>query len=184
MCALQITPWIVFAIIYFYPQIFKYTFHFMPIFFTWGFEISTRLGEFMHWFNFTLNSLCALTETTFNVMSLRWVHKMRKSIGPNIASIANLRREVKLLLQCVIIGFIFTMAEILFTMAIFKPSIGMFLIMQAVWMLNHCINPLVYFCMNRAFRKRFLILITCGQYKGQNQTSTIIAATSYAENRL
>lgn len=166
MWALHTAPWIVFGILCFYPQAMRKELHFIPEYLTWSFDMSNTLGEVMHWFNFVFCSLCAIVETTFNVLSLIGVHKMRKLIGDQVSS-QNQRREAKLLIQCFIIGCFFVAAEVVFTIAYACgwSTQGKLLFMQLVWTSNHCVNPIVYLIMNQKLRARFLDLITFGRWQ-------------------
>lgn len=146
--------------------------------FCWGFAVGTPNGIILNWSNCAWNGVCSILEMAFNILSLRWVHKTRNQIQ-SISAADNRRREIMLLIQSFVVGFFFTMANILFSFFIgFEITYPMAdLVMQCVWMFNHCNNPIVYLTVNGKLRRAFLKFITCGMYGKPKQihTATISA---------
>lgn len=161
MWAMHLAPWTFFAVSYFYAGLITKSFGFSPQTFTWGFDKSTSYGYFLHWYNTVFNATCAAIEMLFNVLSLVYVHQSRKSIQ-NVATTENQRREIKLLIQCFILGLIFTMTNILFTIVLTMgwKTPAVLLCMQFTWTSNHCVNPVVYLSINKRLRQKLLKLFS------------------------
>lgn len=165
MWSLQLVPWVVFTLVYIHPTLVAKQFGFIPPVFTWGFNPFTEYGHVLHWNNTIFTSICAAVEIVFNIMSLTAVHKMRKSIQ-SVSTTENMKREVKLLIQCFILGMVFLLTDVLYTivatMGVTTP--GALLFVQYTWTTNHCINPVVYLTVNTKLRRRLLGMVTFGKY--------------------
>lgn len=174
---MHVVPWVFFSLFYFPSTLVYNEFGFVPQVFTWAFDPNTNYGHFLHWNNTVFNGICASIEITFNLLSLATVHKMRKSIQ-NVATYENQRREVKLLIQCFILGLVFTMTDVLYTIVITMgwTTPAVLLCMQFTWTSNHCINPAVYLSLNTRLRGRFIRFVTCGRYGSKSQNAIAHAA--------
>lgn len=175
MWFMHITPWVFFISFYFYGCIFANAGFFVPSLFTWAYNTATPYGLYLHWHNAAFNSTCAITEIVFNALSLHTVHKMRKSVK-SVSTAENQRREIKLLVQCFVLGLVFMLTEVLFVTIItnewFTPSL--LLGMQFTWTANHCLNPLVYLTVNGKLRRRLVRLLTCGKLIEQKDKTTVV----------
>lgn len=141
-------------------------FPFLSTYYTWAFNDKTQLGATFNWLNLAFDSVCTAVEMGFNIMSLTWVHRMRKRVQ-NMPTEENWRREVKLLIQCVILGCIFTATYLAFTVvSAFKlVTLTSCLVMQGIWTFNHCVNPIVYLTVNQRLRKRAVQFIFGGKVR-------------------
>lgn len=156
------------------------TCYFTAPFYIWEFNLEILWGKYLFWHNFVFNFLCAAIDTAFNVVSLKWVHETRKTII-SLTDKKNRRREIKLLIQCLIIGAVFAMTSIMFTI-VYAAGYGgnqvVCVIQHYVWTMNHCINPMVYLSVNSRLRQRFVQWISCGAYKTGNQNTVNVVQIS------
>lgn len=126
----------------------------------------------MHWYNFTYEVTCGIAEMTFNALSLKWVHQTRKQ-AHTVSTAENRKKHIKLLIQSGIIGLVFASAGFSFTFITFQHDVSPMacLVMQCIWTINHCNNPIVYLCVNSRLRKAFLKFVSCGYCAKSNQVS-------------
>lgn len=134
--------------------------------YTWAYDETTELGRFVsNGGNLVFDSICTITEMSFNILSLIWVHKTRKLVQTSIGASDNKKREIKLFAQSFILGCFFSAVYIYFVTlyALGANSLTTILCFQAVWTLNHSVNPLVYLSVNTKLRNRVLNILTCGK---------------------
>lgn len=159
-------PWIVFTLFYSLITYLPNTspLRLLPSDFTWVADIETPVGSFLHWNNFVFSFICSALEMTFNILSLRWVHKTRKNIQ-SLPAPENRRREIMLLIQSTLIGSVFASSHIFYTIVMGSGinSAIADVAVHCVWMFNHCDNPLVYLAVNGKLRRAFLKFVSCGK---------------------
>lgn len=172
--AIHIGAWLLLGIPCFYANIIypaDRLFPFLPSFYTWGFDPTNPLAHGYNWLNMVFDSCCTTVEVCFNVLSLIWVHQTRKQVQ-TVTTSKNRKREIKLLIQSVILGSIFTATYIIFTVAAFMPvvTVNLCLLFQGVFTFNHSVNPMIYLSVNARLREKVIELLTCGKVKFANNT--------------
>lgn len=175
---MQLIPWLFLVPLYFLMSYIpdQPISFFAPTTYTWLFGSQERFfGQFLQWEHFVFNLICGSAEMTFNIMSLVWVHKTRKQIH-SVSNKKNRNSEIKLLIQSLVVGIIFTTTPIYYTILIAAQLNSTWVILgfQYLWTANHCNNPIVYLLVNSKLRKEFFRLITCRK----NQHTTIVGVSS------
>jgi len=150
------------------------TFLFFRDFFAFGFDTTTKFGNILHWVNFAFNCAMVIIEVTFNIMSIWCVRKITSQTQSETV-IQTQKREIKLLIQCVIISCVLLAATIIFGLsnALAWDTKEEFLGIQAGWTFNHCVNPMVYLSVNTTLRKSFIRFVSCGMWRKSTSTSTV-----------
>lgn len=135
-----------------------------PDYYSCGFDLETQIGWTWHWIDFGISLSSCTLEMSFNIMSIVWVYQKRKQIE-TLAASENRRREIKLLIQCFIIGMFFTLCTFTFALdnVLELNSVTAFLVTEFIWILNHCVNPLVYLSVNSRLRSKFIKLLFRGK---------------------
>jgi hypothetical protein len=158
---LYLFPALIFIYIFFFYS--PLVFGFNPQFCSWIFVKGDWLADIIATVNTVGNFVCILLVTGFNVRSLYWVHKSRtqiESVAIQGAS-ENRKREIKLVIQCVIIGVIYTVGTLFFCIVSsvrMTDSIGQYVATHFIWMFTHVQNPIIYIAFNKRLHERFLEL--------------------------
>lgn len=162
LIATSAIPWIVYSMVGLFSLMYpKITGIVYPDLFTWGINQQHLCGITVAYYNVIHSMLCSLVNCCFNVISLIWIRRTRNRILSTHRSKSR-KKEIKLFFQCLITSSFYVGACVMYTIVFRFAHLMLpvhFLITHCIWILHHCISPVIYFTLNVKLRNSLKILL-------------------------